>query len=141
MVLEKQAVSIAGGDYAQRVSIARSDEIGSLSSAFNVMTDAVQTRVQELEAAAAEREMFIRSMAHEIKSPMTTIVGYVDVLERMKLTPEQSAKGLLAIRQESKRLNELSSKLLDLFVMRNGENVHMDEADIPALLERVCVEA
>jgi signal transduction histidine kinase len=68
---------------------------------------------------------------------MTTVLGYVDLLERMKLTPEQNAQALESIRQEGRRLHTLSGKLLDLFKIQSGKTLDVKPVNISAMFSRM----
>ena len=51
-----------------------------LTRDFNAMTDAVQDKMYDLENTARQREDFVASFAHELKTPLTSIIGYADML-------------------------------------------------------------
>lgn len=134
--LNRRARQIARGDYAARIEPGQG-EVGELAQAFNDMAGAVQQRVGELERAAEDRDRFVANLAHEMKTPMTTIIGYTELLQRANLTEDQRARAFGAIAGEGARLDALSRKLLSLFRIRGGEAIEPREADIEALLGRV----
>lgn len=73
-------------------------------------------KVDGLEGQAERREEFIASFAHELKTPLTAIIGYADMLRSMNLPPKQQFTAAGYIFSEGKRLESLSLKLLDLIV-------------------------
>ena len=108
---------IAEGDLDQRVAVQGDDEIAQLSADFNVMAHRIQRQVQELRDAARRQEDFIGSFAHEIKTPLTSIIGYADLLRSRPATEAQVREGAGYIFSEGRRLEALSRKLLDLVVL------------------------
>lgn len=108
--LEEVASDIAEGDYNKRAEVVSEDEVGELAESFNMMTDAL---VREMK----EREDFTTAFAHELKTPLTSIIGYADMLNTMKMTEEESREAYYYIYSQGKRLESLSHKLLDLVSM------------------------
>ena len=73
--LGRVAGQLSQGDYSPRASVSGNDEIGELAVSFNRMADAVEKNVQELEDAARRQEDFTASFVHELKTPLTSIIG------------------------------------------------------------------
>lgn len=112
---------IAGGDISQRADIGGRDEFGQLASDFNDMAAEVERRIDELEEANRRQEDFIASFAHELKTPLTSMIGYADMLRSRRLEPEEQFTALNYIFSEGKRLEALSLKLLDLIVLKKSD--------------------
>ena len=108
---------MAEGELDQRVAVRGDDEIALLSADFNVMSHRIQRQVQELRDAARRQEDFIGSFAHEIKTPLTSMIGYADLLRSRPATEEQVRQSAGYIFSEGRRLESLSRKLLDLVVL------------------------
>ena len=108
---------MAEGELDQRVAVRGDDEIALLSADFNVMSHRIQRQVQELRDAARRQEDFIGSFAHEIKTPLTSMIGYADLLRSRPATEEQVRQSAGYIFSEGRRLEALSRKLLDLVVL------------------------
>lgn len=119
--LSKASREIASGNLACRSNIRTGDEIGALSSDFDAMAQQVENSVHSLEDAARRQELFMGNFAHEIKTPMTSIIGYADLLRGQSLTPEEQLDAANYIFSEGKRLENLSLKLLDIFVADRRE--------------------
>ncbi len=109
---------IAGGEYQLRCAVTSRDEIGALTEDFNAMADSLETKIHQLQDASRQQEDFIASFAHELKTPLTSIIGYSDMLRTQQLPPEQQFKAADYIYMEGKRLESLSHKLLELIVYR-----------------------
>lgn len=112
--LNEVSKQIAGGSYEQRVGITTTDEIGELGASFNKMADTVQGKIEELEDMVRQREEFVANFSHELKTPMTSIIGYADLLRTKQMDENKRQKALLYIFQEGKRLENLSYQLMDL---------------------------
>ncbi|MCM1192609.1 MAG: HAMP domain-containing histidine kinase [Butyrivibrio sp.] len=115
--MSKAARRIADGDYRERLSLSGRDEIGILAESFNQMADAVEGKIEELEKAAEAKEDFVANFAHELKTPLTSIIGYADTIYQKELSREETRRASLHIWNEGMRLEALSLKLMDLTVM------------------------
>ena len=130
---------IAQGDYATRVNVKSHDEIGLLAQKFNIMAQAVSDHVDELNDMVHRREQFVADFTHEIKTPMTSIIGYADTMRSMELPREEQMMALGYIFSEGKRLESMSQKLFELIYLRRHDiekaRVHM--ADLCAEVVKV----
>ena len=119
--MSKAARRMAEGDYRERLSLGRLDEIGILAESFNQMAGAVEEKVDELARAAREKEDFVANFAHELKTPLTSIIGYADMLRSRRLDEEKSFLSANYIYTEGKRLEAMSLRLLDIIVTKRQE--------------------
>ncbi len=117
--LSRAARRIAGGNLSVRARVESRDEVGDLAADFNHMADNLERQFQELEDAARRQEDFIGSFAHELKTPLTSMIGYADMLRTCEVTREEQFDAANYIFREGKRLEALSFKLMDLMVVRN----------------------
>jgi len=115
------AAAIARGRYNIRLPIKGSDEIGKLSDSFNRMADAIEDNINELEENARQKEDFVANFAHELKTPLTSVIGYADMLYQKDLTTEQVKDAAWYILSEGLRLEALSLKLMDLIVLNRRD--------------------
>ena len=134
--LSAAARRMAEGDLSQRVRVDGDDEIAQLSADFTVMALRNQRQVAELRAAARRQEDFIGSFAHEIKTPLTSIIGYADLLRSRPATEEQVRESAGYIFGEGRRLEALSRKLLDLIVLER-EDFPLRPVPLDGFLRRV----
>lgn len=125
----KAAGRIAKGNYSERIGIEGKDEISELASDFNRMAQQVEEKVAALSDVARQKEDFAANFAHELKTPLTSVIGYADMLYRRELSKEDVKSAAEYILSEGMRLESLSLKLMDLFVL--------DKQDF--LLERMSV--
>jgi len=112
--LSRVASRIAAGNYELRSGYQGPDEIGELADNFNRMADRLVEQMQEKEMEAKQKEDFTAAFAHELKTPLTSIIGYADMLNTMHLTEEEQREAYYYIYSQGKRLESLSHKLLEL---------------------------
>jgi len=116
--LMQASKQIANGDYSHRVSVKSTDEIGELGRSFNIMAEAVQEKMATLKKEACAREKFIDNLTHELKTPLTSIIGYADMLRSKELDKETVFESSNYIYEEGKRLEGVSQKLMDLLLLK-----------------------
>lgn len=110
---------LAQGDLSARADVQSFDEVGLMAQDFNAMAEQMQTNVQKLTDAMQQQEQFMGSFAHELKTPMTAVIGYADILRGGGLDDANAMEAANYIYSEGKRLERLSMKLLQLFVVKN----------------------
>lgn len=119
------------GELAVRVQeTGGEDEISELAAAFNSMA-------MSLEHNETNRREFVANVSHELKTPMTTISGYVDGILDGTIPPEQQEHYLKIVSDETKRLSRLVRKMLELSRIQDGTSVRKDRFDISELLGQV----
>ena len=134
--INKAAAGIAQGKYRERLSVSGNDEIGELSANFNLMADAVEDKIGELSETARKKEDFVANFAHELKTPMTSIIGYADMLYQKTLTAEQVKDAAGYILDEGLRLEALSLKLMDLIIL-NKQDFLLEEIQTEVLFSNI----
>lgn len=120
-LLTKATRKMTAGDYGYRARKVSNDELGQLTLDFNRMAEALEENIGKLEEEIQAREDFVGAFAHELKTPLTSIIGYADMLRSRKLDEEKSFLSANYIYTEGKRLEAMSLKLLDILVTRRGE--------------------
>ena len=130
-LLTKATRQMAAGAYDYRAKVISSDELGQLTKDFNHMAEALEDNVERLEEEIEAREEFVAAFAHELKTPLTSIIGYADMLRSRKLDEEKSFISANYIYTEGKRLEAMSLRLLDIIVTKQGET---DLKQVPAEL-------
>lgn len=115
--LSRVAKRIADGQLELRSENRSRDEIGELARDFNRMADRLVEQVEEKQKEAKQKEDFTAAFAHELKTPLTSIIGYADMMNSMKMSEEERAEATFYIYSQGKRLESLSHKLLELVSM------------------------
>lgn len=119
----KAAERISKGDYSVRIDMRRSKmksyETAVLADTLNELAENTERYIEELTEESRRKEEFMGNFTHELKTPMTSIIGYADLIRTYDLTVEQRREYGDYIYREAKRLEQLSLNLLNLLVMGN----------------------
>lgn len=119
--LSDTSISIANGDYSKRIDKISNDEFGVLANNFNTMVESLQNNIDKLDAMNSDKQKFIDNLNHEIKTPITSIIGYSELLLNANIDEDVKLKCLQYIHSESKRLASLNSSLLRLTLLKQDE--------------------
>lgn len=117
--MAKASRKLADGQMDARVPVRSADEIGALAADFNTMAEQLADSMDAMRESVEQQERFTGSFAHEMKTPMTSIIGYADLLRGGMLTGEEQADAANYIYTEGQRLENLSRKLLELQMLTN----------------------
>ena len=112
---------ISGGDLSKRSKITSADEIGQLSRDFDAMADKLQETISKMEEDMQRQEQFLGAFAHELKTPMTSIIGFADLLRQDNMDENTRIMAADYIYSEGRRLERLSFKLLELLLLKKDE--------------------
>ena len=134
--MAKVANRIAGGDYTERIIVNGKDEISELAESFNLMAESVEEKVRELSNTAKQKEDFVANFAHELKTPLTAMIGYADMLYQKELPRAEVKKAAEHIWNEGMRLESLSFKLMDMTVL-NSHEFPLQEVNAEELLSDI----
>lgn len=128
--LSRATRQMSEGDLSVRLNPKSTDEVGGLSRDFDHMAQKLEENIAAMENTMAAQERFMGSFAHELKTPMTSIIGYADLLRTQSLEGAEAQEAANYIFSESKRLESLSWKLLQLHLAKHEapelEPVEMD---------------
>lgn len=119
--LNEASQKIAAGNYRQRVEIHTRDEVGQLAQSFNAMAATLEEKIDAMELSLRQKDDFVAAFTHEVKTPMTTLVGYAKLLRLREQPPEVRQQAAAAIFHEAKRLESLSRHLLELMGLGEKE--------------------
>ena len=132
--LEETSRKLAGGNLEARVDLDTSDEIQRIGDTFNQMADAIGRQMDEVREESERQKRFVAAFSHELKTPMTAMLGYASMLEKGQLPPEQQSRAAGYIFRESSRLEALSRQLLRLMQLQEG-GVELLPARLAPVLE------
>jgi signal transduction histidine kinase len=132
--LEEAARKIADGDFGSRIPVDTSGQLGKLARTFNEM----QRRLAELDGA---RKQFVANASHELRTPIFSLGGFVELLEEEDPSPEERAEFVHTMREQIERLTKLTTDLLDLSQLDAGAIVvKADSVDLNVLARDVALE-
>lgn len=112
--LSRASRELARGNLGYRAPVRSRDEVGQLAADFNRMAGQLERNVNRIQETMALQERFMADFSHEMKTPMTSIIGYADLLRSQVLTPAEQMDAANYIFSEGKRLEALGLKLLDM---------------------------
>ena len=78
--IEKRLSQIAAGDFSRRVQVPNRDELGSLATNVNRMSEQLGLLYEQLEAAECHKSQFLANMSHELRTPLNSVLGYTELL-------------------------------------------------------------
>jgi len=128
---------ISGGNYTLRLKVKGGRELRELTENVNEMVNAVEENAARLQSLADSRKRFVENLAHEMKTPLTSIIGFADILrvKRHVAEPER-IEYAHAVVEEAKRLRGLSGKLLELSAAANL-TLEQEELRVSTLFEDI----
>lgn len=109
--LRQMAKRLANGDYKSKIELNEYVEIAQLSASFNVMADAIELHITQLKEEKEKQKDFLDRITHELKTPLTAIIGYVDLIPKLQSTRDVE-ESLQYVSIESHRLLSLVEELL-----------------------------
>jgi signal transduction histidine kinase len=132
--LEVAAQQVAAGDFEHPIVVDSADELGELAVTFNQM----QRQLAVLESA---REKFIATASHELRTPVFSLGGFVELLEDEDLDEETRHRFLEQVKDQVERLRKLSVDLLDLSRLESGSlELRPEQVDLGELTRSVSGE-
>jgi signal transduction histidine kinase len=132
--LQDAARKVADGNFETTIPVATAGQLGQLARTFNEM----QRRLAELDSA---RKQFIANASHELRTPIFSLGGFVELLEEEDPTAEERAEFVRTMRQQIVRLTKLTVDLLDLSQLDAGAmEMRTNNIDLGALAREVTRE-
>ena len=94
-------------------------------------------RMEELQEVAGKQEMLLGALSHEMKTPLTSIIGYSDTLRAVNLSGEQKDRALEHISREGKRLEALSAKMLQMLGLHRNDAIEKKPCSVQEIFRRI----
>ena len=134
--LNRASKKFGEGDYESRVHLRSHDEVGTLAQTYNQMADAVCEHMDELQGMVTRQEQFVADFTHEVKTPMTTIIGYADMLRSKEMKRENQVLAASYIFHEGKRLEAMSMKLFE-FIYTKHRKIEFQPISVVSFMQEV----
>ena len=132
--LERAARSVARGRYVEPLPVTSKDELGQLTDTFNRM----QEQLRQVDVA---RKEFIATASHELRTPIFSLGGFVELLQDEDLDEDTRREFLETMAEQVERLQKLSVDLLDLSRLDSGSvELHMEPVDLAELTRSIAGE-
>jgi len=135
-IVSRATRSIAGGNYSERIRIKGKNELSQVADDFNQMADQIQGQITMLEKVAADKQQFIDNFAHEIRTPLTSIFGNAEYMQRALLDEGETIELTQLIMNNSTHMKQIANSLLQLATLRDYAPV-VKEISIRRLFDEV----
>lgn len=133
---------LAGGDFATRVEIASGDEFQSIAEDINRAGEKLKSAVERGDFAESSKDQLVLNLAHDLRTPLTSVLGYLDfILKNDQLPPEQAKHYAMIAYTKSRRLERLIEELFDITKMNYGMlDIERQPVDLSELLHQLVEE-
>ncbi len=117
---------IASGEFGHVTRIDNAPlELQDLSGAIDRMSESIQGLFAQEKALSQQMRRFVADASHELRTPLTAITGFLDLMSNGELSPEETERGLSAIRVQGQRMGRLVNQLLTLSRMDSAPSTHL----------------
>lgn len=141
--LSNQVEKISDGDLHAGIVSAHNDEIGKLAVSVDTMRDSILEKLQNEKAAWDANTQLITAMSHDIRTPLTSLIGYLDIIEGGKFSSEDEMKRYIgSCRDKAFQLKDLSDKLFQYFLVFGSQTMekYMEVFDGGILINQLISE-
>jgi signal transduction histidine kinase len=127
---------IAGGEYGNEINISGHDEISEMAESFNNMAAEIRKHIMQLGEMSEKKQNFVDNFSHEMRTPLTSIFGYAEYLQKTDASEEERYDYLGRIVKESKHLLDMAGRMLEL-AMLNSPQIEAEEIETAELFRAV----
>ena len=141
--LSGQVEEVAQGNIRGPIDVPSEDEIGDLSRHVSAMRDTVMERMQAEQRAWNANSALITRMSHDIRTPLTVLTGYLELMEEGEYSPDETYRAYLSTcRSNAAQLKELADTLFQYFLVYGHGNyeLHPEVVDARTLMAQLIGE-
>lgn len=139
--MKKATKEISQGNFDVKIQINGTDELDELAGDFNKMTQALKESQEEIERQEDRRRRFMADVAHEMRTPLTTINGLLEGIAYHAIPPEQEEKCISLMRNETNRLIRLVNENLDYEKIRSNQiHLAIQKIDATKTLQNIVIQ-
>jgi signal transduction histidine kinase len=132
---------IRNGDLAYRIPLDRTPELGALAQNVNNIADGLTAAVDREVKAERMKAELITNVSHDLKTPLTSLITYIDLLKNEGLGSDNAPKYLAILDQKIERLKTLTEDLFEAAKAASGTlSLHLEELDVSSLLTQGMAE-
>ena len=136
--LKERAIKLSEGIYDTGIEITSKDEIGDLSRTFDTMAEKIKLREEELSESEHRKTLLMANLSHELRTPMTSMSGYAELLLNARLSDEDRETALMYMQSECGRLSRLSGKMMKLLSLDQEQELVLKEVTAAKLFANAC---
>jgi len=135
-IVAKASREIAEGKFGERISVKGNNELSQVAYDFNKMAGRVEDQIVYLEEEAQNKQQFVDNFAHEIRTPLTSIYGYAEYMQKTSLDEKEIIESTEHIMNEAAHMRNIANSLLELATLRDYVPVK-DEIQVSKLFDDV----
>lgn len=136
--IKNVAGEIANGDVDKQINLDRNDEFGTLADSLNSMAAKLREDTEKIRSSARKQQQFFADITHEIRNPLHTISGSLEMLEMEDLPAEKKRRYISNARQQTQRIGRLFKDLVTLQRYDSDEYfIEKQEFDLADISERI----
>ena len=122
-IITKASQKIANGSYDERIEFKGKNELSAMATHFNQMAEEIEHQLQRSKDEAIGKQQFIDNFAHEIRTPITSIYGYAEYIQRAPYDEVEIYESTEAIMDRANHMKGIANSLLKLATLRNYEPI------------------
>lgn len=120
--LMKGVRKLSLGDYSTRIKIEKNNEFEELGEAFNIMASKIEEETNLKKRSEKLRKEFVRNIAHDLKTPLSSIIGYSSIIKNnLDIDKESLYKYISIIENNGERANEMIMELFEFYTLKSSE--------------------
>ena len=133
---------VSGGETERHINISGHDEITELSHSVEQMRVSILTKIESERAALEANSELITSMSHDIRTPLTVLLGYMDMMKERAVEDPTMMEYVLASEKTAMRLKRLSDDLFNYFLLfgKGSQEINLSEYNFGFLSEQMLAE-
>lgn len=128
------------GDYSSRMSFRSNNELGHLRDSINTMAETIENEISLREKTEKNRQRLILDISHDLKTPLTNILGYSETLLHDADISDDIRQSLNIIASNSKKANNLLTDLVDLSHLDTMDNSSLQKYDMCEFIRELIIE-
>lgn len=143
ITLSQNVDKISGGDLYLTINSATNDEIGKLAKNVNHMRDSIVEKLHNEKEAWDANTQLITAMSHDIRTPLTSLIGYLDIIDSGKYSSyDDISKFICSCKEKALQLKDLSDKLFQYFLVFGSQETknNLEIYDANILLQQILSE-
>ena len=140
--LSRQVRQVSRGDLGMQITPQTSDEIGQLALDVDAMRLSIIDKLQREEEAWKANSQLITAISHDVRTPLTALLGYLEIVSDESLSPDERSAYLEICKNNALRLKGLTDELFGFFLVfgKPQPDQKPEEFDAGMLLEQVLLE-
>ena len=141
--LSRETQKVSRGDLGYAIQDETADEIGNLAVSIDSMRNSILEKMENEKAARDANNELITSMSHDIRTPLTSLIGYLEIIEWKKYnSDEEYEKYIRSSREKADQLRDLSDKLFQYFLVFGSDEkeIEMEAMDGGILFQQILIE-